>query len=556
MSVNIDASEITKVPVDTSKLNNKETPEQPPLHSFFTQTNSTAKRTFPLAMQSSTDSVVEIEAMPTMPQKSSPPVEEAVPKPMVVDLTNEESETTVSSSSSTASSPSPACSPSPGKRTLTTPNQPRKKAKTALTPEQKERKRKEREEKKKETEEKKRARVLEREQREKAKEEARLQKEKEREERILAKEAEAKAKAQAKEERDAERAKKKAEQDAEKERRRFEQEAKALERAQEKEKRDAEKAEKDLERQRKREEKAKAEEEKNRIKLEKQKKKEEEELKKAEELKEKELKVKAQAITSFFVLKPAVPKPVAVADPDRLFHPYVPQPNTIVAAPFTRDSSWSPEKFKETIATQVDGLSSIVEMKVSRVPLVATKERPRIPLPEGTTLTLSAVKNLLFHDNNRPGYCGSFSKKSTLVSGRRPFAQDDNLFDYDYDSDLEWVEEEPGESLSDTDGEVEDNDDDEEEGFVVPDGYLSQDEGDGSHVRGKTVKKGRDEAKMAPIIIGPIFIQNPCDDPDYARVHKFRAVVLRGGDALQMYSKKIDASEDVDMEQPTPDPIA
>ena len=42
---------------------------------------------------------------------------------------------------------------------------------------------------------------------------------------------------------------------------------------------------------------------------------------------------------------------------------------------------------------------------------------------------------------------GTFSKVSTIVSGRRPFAKDNELLNYDYDSGEEWEDEEEGETL-------------------------------------------------------------------------------------------------------------
>lgn len=54
------------------------------------------------------------------------------------------------------------------------------------------------------------------------------------------------------------------------------------------------------------------------------------------------------------------------------------------------------------------------------------------------------------------------------------------LLDYEVDSDDEWEEEEPGESLSHSEGEDDDevgDDEDEDDGFFVPHGYLSEDEG-------------------------------------------------------------------------------
>jgi chromatin assembly factor 1 subunit A len=59
---------------------------------------------------------------------------------------------------------------------------------------------------------------------------------------------------------------------------------------------------------------------------------------------------------------------------------------------------------------------------------------------------------------------GTWSKKSTFVTGRRPFGKDTEVLNYDYDSEAEWEEEEPGEDIE------EDKDEDigeEEEGEKV-----------------------------------------------------------------------------------------
>ncbi|CAG2191652.1 CHAF1A [Mytilus edulis] len=89
-------------------------------------------------------------------------------------------------------------------------------------------------------------------------------------------------------------------------------------------------------------------------------------------------------------------------------------------------------------------------------------------------------KLLQFHMNYRPPYYGTYRKKSSHVSPRNPFKTDTEIFDYEYDSDDDWEEEEPGESLSDCDDEeekVEEDNEDEEDDFIVPHGYLSDDEG-------------------------------------------------------------------------------
>lgn len=90
---------------------------------------------------------------------------------------------------------------------------------------------------------------------------------------------------------------------------------------------------------------------------------------------------------------------------------------------------------------------------------------------------------LQFDKSHRPAFYGIWPKKSHTVGPRHPLMKDPDL-DYDIDSDEEWEEEEPGESLSDCekDGDEEgcskaDDEDESEDGFFVPDGYLSEDEG-------------------------------------------------------------------------------
>ncbi|KAI3411718.1 uncharacterized protein J3R85_017677 [Psidium guajava] len=92
---------------------------------------------------------------------------------------------------------------------------------------------------------------------------------------------------------------------------------------------------------------------------------------------------------------------------------------------------------------------------------------------------------LQFDKSHRPAFYGIWPAKSGAVGPRHPLRKDPDL-DYDVDSDEEWEEEDPGESLSDCDKDDEESLDegcskaDEEEsadGFFVPDGYLSENEG-------------------------------------------------------------------------------
>ena len=82
-------------------------------------------------------------------------------------------------------------------------------------------------------------------------------------------------------------------------------------------------------------------------------------------------------------------------------------------------------------------------------------------------------KLLQFHGSPRPPYFGSYSLKSSVVKGRRPFAKDEVVIEsYEYDSSLEWEEPEEGEDLTDEEEEelMVEEEEEEDEGFVVDDG--------------------------------------------------------------------------------------
>ncbi|KAJ0065435.1 hypothetical protein NL108_010431 [Boleophthalmus pectinirostris] len=110
------------------------------------------------------------------------------------------------------------------------------------------------------------------------------------------------------------------------------------------------------------------------------------------------------------------------------------------------------------------------------------------------------MKLLQFHENYRPAYWGTWSKKSSHISARCPLRQDKDLLDYEVDSDEEWEEEEPGESLSHSEGEDEEEggeeDDDDDDGFFVPHGYLSDDEGALEEEDGGDLEKQKLQQKL------------------------------------------------------------
>ena len=97
-------------------------------------------------------------------------------------------------------------------------------------------------------------------------------------------------------------------------------------------------------------------------------------------------------------------------------------------------------------------------------------------------------KLLQFHDNEkkedgsgRPAYYGSCRTASARVKPTDPFGKAAGL-DYEVDSADEWEEPEDGEDIASDCEDAKDKEDEDEEmsaadGFVVDDGYLSEDEG-------------------------------------------------------------------------------
>ncbi|KAM0946519.1 putative chromatin assembly factor 1 subunit A [Dioscorea sansibarensis] len=155
----------------------------------------------------------------------------------------------------------------------------------------------------------------------------------------------------------------------------------------------------------------------------------------------------------------------------------------------------TPNKLDCSIEMGIDNLVDGCDESVSNDISCLTGKNLTRTIPK-----LSNKKLLQFDKSHRPAYYGTWSQKSTVVEPCHPFRKDPNL-DYDVDSDEEWEEEDPGESLSDIDKDEEEealdegnmmNDDDEDEaedGFFVPDGYLSENEG---------VQSEEDKSKSSP----------------------------------------------------------
>ncbi|XP_058393649.1 chromatin assembly factor 1 subunit A isoform X1 [Diceros bicornis minor] len=340
-----------------------------------------------------------------------------------------------------------------------------------------------------------------------------------------------------------------------KKKREEEKELKERERREKREKDEKEKAEK----QRLKEERRKERQEALEAKLEEKRKKEEE-----KRLREEEKRIKAEKaeITRFFQ-KPKTPQaPKTLAGSCGKFAPFEIKEH-MVLAPRCRTA------FDQDLCDQLDQLlqqqsgefSFLKDLK-GRQPL---RSGPTTVSNRNTDICNSDVvivesgkvdgvpdrrkfgrmKLLQFSENHRPAYWGTWNKTTTVIHPRDPWAQDRKLLDYEVDSDDEWEEEEPGESLSHSEGDDDDEvgeDEDEDDGFFVPHGYLSEDEGvteecadpENHKVRQKLKAKEWDEflAKgkrfrvLQPVKIGCIWANDKDGGADLKLLQQFTACLL------------------------------
>lgn len=104
------------------------------------------------------------------------------------------------------------------------------------------------------------------------------------------------------------------------------------------------------------------------------------------------------------------------------------------------------------------------------------------------------MRTLSFYHDHRPAYYGTWSKKSSLVTGRTPFNKDLKYKDYEYDSELEWESDE-GEDIDNSDGEEEEdgNELEYDEMFRHDNDFGSDADSDGEEMAAGVMKLSRDQ---------------------------------------------------------------
>lgn len=239
--------------------------------------------------------------------------------------------------------------------------------------------------------------------------------------------------------------------------------------------------------------------------------KQKEEAAEKEKMKKKGVTKGAQAMFSMFVKKVSKPVPEPEPEGPKSFWDRFHTPDDTTLAPIARaaiatieaastcDSSFGIDahleslhaswldrqrKSRKEIAAKESAAKATRHNTSSSSNTLSISADPDITIVEDETRVRRRMKLLQFAEDVRPPWYGTFSKISSDVSGRTPFkkAEQECGMDYDWDSEAEWEEgeQEEGEdcdSSDDKDKEDEEEGEADEDDWMVPHGYLSDDEG-------------------------------------------------------------------------------
>lgn len=198
-----------------------------------------------------------------------------------------------------------------------------------------------------------------------------------------------------------------------------------------------------------------------------QKKKEEEERKKEEEVRKKEEQLKAEKekenqqkkLSSFF--KKNTPQREAAKEESKPIN----KPTTNLLSLLEKERM--PEKIEEIVLNLRD---YCLQLKAQHLKECAEESKKYRNKPKR--------KDIYIEGSHKKMSC-IWHKCSHIIRGRNPFAKDENLIDYDMDSEEEFEEENGEDIMSEKDDDEDDAGEGEsEDDFIVPDGYLSKSEKD------------------------------------------------------------------------------
>jgi hypothetical protein len=204
-------------------------------------------------------------------------------------------------------------------------------------------------------------------------------------------------------------------------------------------------------------------------------------------------------ITNFFNLKPKLPYAASLpvnSKPDDSVSLSVFKRNLgsmTVVAQWSRESRELFEKlFKPKTRSFKPAALSTLKQDLKQKIAAAKNRKSTIMVDEKTEAAQPRIVFIKFEDHlfYSYGFRGKFSKQSKQIGGRHPLVKDEEVIDYDLDSDEE-LEDLNGESIHSDDKDEEDEEDDldPEDGFVVADGYFSDEELNGSFDEEERSKK-------------------------------------------------------------------
>ncbi|AMD22594.1 HHL176Cp [Eremothecium sinecaudum] len=288
-----------------------------------------------------------------------------------------------------------------------------------------------------------------------------------------------------------------------------EREERELKKQREKEEREARKQREKEERElRKQKEKQQREERKQQEKEEERRRKEEERLKAEEERrKEEEAKERAQSRIGKFFKKASVTKSIvdSKSDYEKTFLPFYVKRDVKI--------SETVQLNKQDLSERIKAIDSIIDNKdpgyvtswfkshadtsfghdieytaVEVMQQMTSKTKTE----EEFHIMLSRVpqKFIKFYENIRPPYIGTYSKKVKLPT-EDPFSTDHTGFNYDYDSDLDWVDQdgEVGDEVEDLENDDDEHDDEHDEHDIDDedefDGFLDKDDDSNDSLKAK-----------------------------------------------------------------------
>ncbi|KAI0238038.1 Chromatin assembly factor 1, subunit A [Massospora cicadina] len=250
-------------------------------------------------------------------------------------------------------------------------------------------------------------------------------------------------------------------------------------------------------------------------------------------------------------------EPVHISDYMKYFHPFRVKHNTTIAKPVPLKTQMTPGL--DTVLSlgcsgDVDArglLCQAQQFLASQKGQLALNMRSDVRLDESDDESLIFTsglrpKLLHFHENYRPAFFGAWVKESAIINPRNFLKKDPTLLDYSLDSEEEWVDEEEGELLDDSDEEDEEDEEDLSKDGSDKDEELGKEASDDEEPSlAKPTSKLRKNTVLKPILFGVSY--------DKSQVASFIVGAARPLISLSYQLSQADCKFPIDPFGPVPD---